>query len=106
VSAATRRAFLAKYDGACSTCLLPIEIGEEVFYAPGKEAVSGLACCGDKAADELVGGQLPGDDVLAVDDETPDVAIARVLPRHRTRTDMCPTCWQIPANSGACGCHY
>jgi hypothetical protein len=105
VSAATRRAFLAKYEGNCGACNQPIAVGDAVFYASGNEAAIGLECCGDRPDDELVVYQLPGEPLTA-DDEHPAENIAKVLPRNRTRADMCPTCWQIPANNGACGCHY
>jgi hypothetical protein len=32
------------------------------------------------------------------------VDVAQVLPRNPRAA--CPTCWQIPASNGACGCTY
>lgn len=105
MSIATRRAFQARYDGECFTCRGPIAAGDEVFKAGDNEAVSGLDCCGDRLDEELVAFQLPGEPLTA-EDEHPAENIAKVLPRNRTRADMCPTCWQIPANNGSCGCDY
>lgn len=96
------RTFVAKFDSNCASCLAMIRVGDEVFYASGAEVVSGLACCGDKTPDELAA---PAErDDLAVDEETPEQAIALVLPRGRTKADACPRCWIIPAANGTCNC--
>lgn len=96
------RTFVAKFDSNCASCLAMIRVGDEVFYASGAEVVSGLACCGDKTADELAA---PAErDDLAVDEEPADVVIARTLPRGRTANDMCRKCFIIPASNGTCNC--
>lgn len=103
---AALRSFTAKYDGVCGTCPAPIAVGDAVFYPhPGAEAVSGVDCCGDRPAEDLV-AHARGDDSLSVDEEDASAVIARTLPRGKTAASKCPTCWQIPANNGSCGCDY
>jgi hypothetical protein len=102
MSTATRRSFQAKYDGTCGTCPAPIAIGDGVFYAtPGAALVSGLDCCGDRPDEDLVTVQHAEEP-----DEDLTVDVAKVMPRGRTARDACPTCWQVPASNGTCGCSY
>jgi hypothetical protein len=32
------------------------------------------------------------------------VPVSQVLPKGRTKADMCGECFQIPSNNGVCGC--
>jgi hypothetical protein len=95
-----RRAFKAAYAGACTSCSAAILPGDDVFYAPGNEGVSGLDCCGDKPDEDLVVVQRRDTE----DEAQLTVDVAQVLPRNPRAA--CPTCWQIPASNGACGCTY
>ena len=95
-----RRAFKAQYAGACTSCSTAIFPGDDVFYAPGNEGVSGLDCCGDKDDADLIVVQRRDTE----DEAQLTVDIAQVLPRGRTRADMCPTCFQIRSSNNTCGC--
>lgn len=52
----------------------------------------GVRCCGGD----------PEEPVADMEDEFVIEDIRRVMPR--VRRPVCPRCFQIPANSGACGC--
>jgi hypothetical protein len=97
-----RRTFDARYAGSCASCSAPILPGDNVFYAPGNEAVSGLECCGDRPDEDLVVLQRADDH----GDEDATVDAAKVMPHGRTARDACQLCWQIPASNGTCGCTY
>lgn len=96
-----RRAFKAQYPGNCISCGVAILPGDQIFYAPGNEAPSGLGCCGDRPDDELTVVQRRDETESS---ENPADTIARVMPRGRTARDMCSRCFQIPASNGTCGC--
>ena len=98
----TRRMFMASQASGCATCIADILPGDAIFYGPGNEAASGMDCCGDKPDADPAVTQRPddaGDEDLTVDPR-------KVTPRGRTARDRCPTCFQIPATNGACGCDY
>jgi hypothetical protein len=96
-----RSATVAQYRGVCITCGGSVQPGDMIFYAPGNEAPSGLDCCGDRPDEDLIVTQRR-DDLAAEDELTVD--LASVMPHGRTVRDACPTCWQIPASNGSCGC--
>jgi hypothetical protein len=97
-----RRSFKASYAGACTSCSAAILPGDDVFYAPGNEGVSGLDCCGDRPDEDLIVVQRRDSE----DEPQMAVDVAQVLPRGKTAASACPTCWQVPASNGECGCHY
>lgn len=103
MTATTRRTFTAQFNSTCTSCGAAILSGDLIFYAPGHENASGLDCCGEREDADLLVTQRP-DEGLAVDDEDPVEAIARVMPRNRTARDACGVCWLIPAANGTCGC--
>lgn len=83
--------FLAQYPGRCASCGRSFPSGERVRYDEADELIA-ISCCGPDEAEraEAVEGELVVDDIKSV------------LPR--VRRPACPRCFQIPANSGECGC--
>jgi hypothetical protein len=76
-----------------------LEAGEAAFYITGRDMPIGFDCCGDLTNAEL----LP-----AYRREEPEAELmidaAEVMPRGRSLHDICKKCFQIPSNSGVCGC--
>lgn len=97
-----RRSFVAQYAGGCASCGVGILPGDQIFYAPGNEAASGLECCGDKDDADLVVVQRRDTE----DEPNMTVDPASVMPRGRTARDVHRACGQIPASNGTCGCDY
>lgn len=97
-----RRSFPAQYAGYCASCGAAVLPGDDLFYAPGNEAPSGLDCCGDKDNADLIVTQRRDTE----DDADMTVDAAKVMPHGRTARDMCSQCFQIPAANSSCGCDY
>jgi len=87
-------AFKAVDPGWCDRCQRWI-VKDEWIFRDGKGRTVGVDCC---ATD--------GDRPAPVADYNPDeeVGLAQVMPLRRSRADMCPNCFQIPASNGTCGC--
>lgn len=99
-----RKTFMAQYAGACATCGSAILPGDLIFYPGANEFVSGAQCCADRPDSELVIAPRT-EDIHTGDHGDPEIRIAAVMPRGRTRADMCPACFQIRSSNNACGCH-
>lgn len=105
----------AKLDGAsqalipgrCERCDRPYPKGEWVLrFEQG--VLVGVNCC-LLASDTLPAGDpIP----LGIGDLTYDEEIdgrdfvprSQVMPPNKTKADMCPSCFQIPAANGLCAC--
>lgn len=89
--------------GRCSRCDAPFAKGDWVFReGPGTPV--GVNCCATQSDMRPAGGGL-GDLLDAEEIEGREfVPMAQVMPRGRSKADMCPRCFMIPAASGICGC--
>lgn len=95
----------AQFTGACAECDQPYLKGD--WVVPDERGyLIGVNCCGG-AKNETPGDPIPMGSTLddAEDIDGRDwVPLAQVLPPGRSKADMCPKCFQIPASNGICGC--
>jgi len=87
--------------GACGRCDKPYRKGDWLFRGSEEQLVA-VNCCAtrdDVRSDSL--GDLDGAEDIQGSDF---VSLDQVLPLRRTKADMCPVCFQIPASNGVCGC--
>lgn len=81
--------FPARYAGRCGNCDESFAPGDEVFYAPPDETLTGVECCGH------VSESRPA---------TPEVTLVdQVMPRGKTAKDRCDRCF-IVHTPGQTGC--
>lgn len=80
--------FITKYPGTCGGCGRSLSVGERARFNDADELI-GVRCCGGDPEEPVA-------DELVIED------IRSVMPR--VRRPACPRCFQIPANSGVCGC--
>lgn len=90
----------------CGRCSMELRRGDWAFTVPsstGPQAV-GVNCCAT-AEDASDSRQ---ESMSLVDAEDMDgrefVPLTQVMPYGKTKRDMCPDCFMIPAASGVCGC--
>lgn len=88
--------------GECFRCERSYRAGEWVFRDTEGNTVA-VNCCGttDDMRTESVGADLKDAEDIDGRDWVP---LAQVLPTGKTKADMCPKCFQIPASNGICGC--
>lgn len=93
--------FKADYAGTCSECQSSFRVGTEVAYLHTTgELIASCCINSETAAADAVATQ-GGDFDSFTPGRTPGIA---VLPRGKTKKDMCEICFQIPSSSGVCGC--
>ncbi len=83
--------FAAATAGKCGICATTYHAGEKVTRTEDDLLVV-IGCCGDLLDEESN---------EATDQST---KLPPVMPRGKSKKDMCPRCFQIPASSGVCGC--
>lgn len=92
----------AQQAGRCGRCEVTYAKGEWVFREVDR--MVGVNCCATSSDMRTSGGGL-GDLLDAEEIEGRDwVPLAQVLPRGKTKADVCQRCYMIPAANGVCGC--
>ena len=93
--------FEARYRGTCDGCRQhDISPGDLVYFNGNK--IIRIACCVDDVGDdEETVSMGAGFDSFNLG-RSPEI---KVMPYGKTKRDMCMKCFQIPANSGVCGCY-
>lgn len=111
------RTYAAQYDGKCGkeSCGAEIVVKDLISFPPegrGKPVCKG--CTGEAldAGDVSVWDAMSGMSMNEVgttgraglDARESELEAAMVMPRGRSRADMCGSCFQIPSASGVCSC--
>ena len=84
--------FPAAVAGKCGICATTYHAGEKVTRAEDGLTVA-ISCCGDLL------NESESDDLTDRSTKLPPV-----MPRGKSKKDMCSKCFQIPASSEVCGC--
>jgi hypothetical protein len=97
----------APESGFCGRCERKYAQGDWVFR-DGEGRVIAVNCCATAKDTRPASDPQPlglGDLLDAEDIEGRDfVPMAQVMPSGKSKADMCPICFQIPAANGLCGC--
>lgn len=91
----------ADRNGSCDTCGKSYLKDDWVFRKPNGQ-VFGMNCCGNT---ETISAPASYAELMEDDAEGREfVPISQVLPKGKTKADMCLSCFQITAGNGSCGC--
>lgn len=86
--------------GQCDRCTRSYRKGDWLFRDEGQLVAAN--CCGNP--NDHVAGAMDMFDTSDAFGSDLAVPLDQVLPTGRTKKDMCPRCFIIPASNGTCGC--